>query len=298
MFVCQICHNDLTDDLCCEACHVSIPTHNGVPQFLQSHEETDAFGLQWNQHAKAQLDSHSGLPISRNRLFCVTGWPRELSGQKILEAGSGAGRFTEILLASGAEVYSFDASHATQANVAQHGAHPRAHIFRASVYDIPFPPESFDRVLCLGVLQHTPDPERAFRSLVRFVKPGGEIVVDVYRKDVAALLQWKYLLRPLTKRLPPFTLYRAVRACVPRLLPLATATRRRFGQIGARLFPIAEYGHLGLRDNLAREWAILDTFDMYAPIYDKPQSLRTVRRWFAEACPLRRAPRAPRSPRR
>ena len=28
------------------------------------------------------------------------------------------------------------------------------------------------------------------------------------------------------------------------------------------------------------DWAILDTFDMYSPAHDHPQSLKTVKRWF------------------
>ena len=32
-----------------------------------------------------------------------------------------------------------------------------------------------------------------------------------------------------------------------------------------------------------KEWSILDTFDMYSPEYDKPQTLKEVQRWFKEA---------------
>ena len=31
------------------------------------------------------------------------------------------------------------------------------------------------------------------------------------------------------------------------------------------------------------EWAVLNTFDMLAPVHDHPQSQRTVRRWFETA---------------
>ena len=43
-----------------------------------------------------------------------------------------------------------------------------------------FPDGSFDKVFCLGVLQHTPDFEASVRALVRKAKPGGEIAVDFY----------------------------------------------------------------------------------------------------------------------
>jgi hypothetical protein len=49
------------------------------------------------------------------------------------------------------------------------------------------------------------------------------------------------------------------------------------------MLPIVEYSHLGLTPELNREWAVLDTFDMYSPAHDHPQSKATVRRWFREA---------------
>jgi carbamoyltransferase len=43
-----------------------------------------------------------------------------------------------------------------------------------------FAPESFDVVLCNGVLLTTSDPEGGFRSIARLVKPGGHIVIGSY----------------------------------------------------------------------------------------------------------------------
>jgi hypothetical protein len=55
------------------------------------------------------------------------------------------------------------------------------------------------------------------------------------------------------------------------------------GKTGARLLPIVQYDHLGLSPLLNRDWAVLDTFDMYAPAHDHPQTLTTVRRWYRDA---------------
>jgi SAM-dependent methyltransferase len=223
------------------------------------------------------------MSISRERLFSVTGWPEDLTDQNILEAGSGAGRFTEILVQTGANVFSFDYSSAVDANQANNGAAKNLCLFQADIFRIPLHPRSFDKVLCLGVLQHTPDPERACASLARCVKPGGELVVDVYAKRLTALVSWKYLLRPITKRMDQKILHAFVERAVDWLLPLAVWFRHRTGRIGARLLPIVEYSHLGLPASLNREWAILDTFDMYSPAHDHPQTDSTLRRWFREA---------------
>ncbi|MBI4142353.1 class I SAM-dependent methyltransferase [Candidatus Uhrbacteria bacterium] len=266
----------------CTHCTNDVVVLRGVPRFVGHEHYAGSFGLQWNRHAKVQLDSTTGKPISRGRLFDVTEWPERMEGQRILEAGCGAGRFTEVLAATGAEVWSFDLSNAVEANFANHGHLPNVHIFQASMDAVPFSAGQFDRVLCLGVLQHTPDPAAAFRALVAQVRPGGHLAIDVYRKDLAALLQWKYVLRPITKRLPPERLYRTVAAVVPRLMPAARYARRTMGRWGARLLPIAEYSHLGLSSELNAEWSVLDTFDMLSPTHDHPQTLATVRRWFSD----------------
>jgi SAM-dependent methyltransferase len=216
-------------------------------------------------------------------VFDTTGWPREMRGARILEAGSGAGRFTEVLVSTGADVYSFDYSSAVEANAANNGANGNLRLFQADIFAIPLREQWFDHVLCIGVLQHTPDPKRAFLSLARHVKPGGDLVIDVYRRSLAARLQWKYLLRPMTRRMNAERLYRMVNAAVPALVLPTRWLRRIGGRVGARLSPIVEYSRLGLTPEENVQWAILDTFDMYAPAYDLPQSVSDVRAWYHEA---------------
>ncbi len=92
----------LDGKLLCRTCGICVPVIDGIPRFVSLEPDDDSFGYQWNVHRKTQLDSYTGLPISRNRLFSVTKWPDKLEGELILEAGSGAGRFTEVLLQTGA----------------------------------------------------------------------------------------------------------------------------------------------------------------------------------------------------
>jgi len=267
----------------CKNCSASYPVKGGIPIFVLEENYTNSFGYQWNIHRKTQLDSNIGLPISRNRLFGVTGWPENMEGEVILEAGSGAGRFTEVLLGTGAEIYSFDFSSAVEANWTNNGYCSNLNLFQGDIFNIPLRRALFDKVICLGVIQHTPDPEKAFQKLTQFVKTEGELVIDVYKKGFMSLLQWKYLLRPLTKRMDKNRLYKMVSSLVPLLLPLLIFLRGTFGRVGARLLPIVEYSNLGLPHELNKEWAILDTFDMYSPAHDHPQYFNTVKRWFDEA---------------
>ena len=269
--------------LVCDDCGGSFPIINSIPRFVSHEDYANTFGFQWNLHRKTQLDSHTGLSISRDRLFEVTGWPESMEGQTILEAGSGAGRFTEILLETGAEVFSFDYSSAVDVNFLNNGHLANLNCFQGDIYNIPLRQYSFDKVLCVGVIQHTPDPEKAFKSLSQCVCAGGELVIDVYNKNLFSLLHWKYLLRPLTKRMNKDRLYTHIKSVVSILLPISIFLRRVAGKAGTRLLPITEYSYLGLPYELNKQWAILDTFDMYSPTYDRPQTLKEVRQWFEEA---------------
>ena len=49
---------------------------------------------------------------------------------------------------------------------------PNHLIAQADLLRMPFRPGQFDMVVCLGVAQHTPSPERAMASLAAQVRPG------------------------------------------------------------------------------------------------------------------------------
>jgi SAM-dependent methyltransferase len=263
-------------------CGAKFPVINNIPRFVPAEDYAGSFGMQWKTHRKTQLDSYTGLPLSRNRLYQATGWGTDLAGQTVLEVGSGAGRFTEVLVTTGAKILSFDLSAAVDANYANNGRHGNLSIFQADIRNIPVAEESMDKVLCLGVIQHTPDPEATFCELSKYVRPGGQLVIDVYPARLRSLISWKYLLRPITKRMDREQLYSLVSQSTPKLIPLSAVLYRFLGKIGPRMLPILQYNHFGLSPELNREWAILDTFDMYSPTYDRPQTRHTVKRWFTE----------------
>jgi SAM-dependent methyltransferase len=243
--------------------------------------------MQWNLFPGTQLDSVSGQPISRDRFLRFTGWsPEELRGRDVLDAGCGAGRFAEIALSFGARVVAVDNTAAVDACRRNLGGHPRLDVVQADLYRLPFVPESFDFVYCLGVLQHAPDVKRAFMALPRQLKKGGRLAVDLYPRLWRNLLWPKYWLRLLTRRLSPRALHALVSRAFPVLYPISQALGRvpLAGRQLRYAVPVANYeGVLPLTPAQLREWAFLDTFDMLGPRYDKPQSLETLRGWFEEA---------------
>lgn len=272
--------------LACAACAREYPVIGGVPRFVPRDNYASGFGLEWTKHARTQYDSYSGIPVSEQRFFEQTHWPRDMRGQLIVEVGSGSGRFTEQAAKTGATVVSLDYSYAVDANFASNGARPNVLIVQADVFAMPFRPGTFDRLFCFGMLQHTPDPKRAFDALPRVLKSGGALCADIYKVTLLrAVLHPKYWVRPFTRNMNPDRLYARVCRWVDLMWPLAGLIRKlpKGHGINWRLLLVADYSALGLRGDMLKEWAYLDTFDMLAPRYDRPATLGTFRKWGVEA---------------
>jgi ubiquinone/menaquinone biosynthesis C-methylase UbiE/uncharacterized protein YbaR (Trm112 family) len=281
-----------TGRLECDGCRRQYPIERHIPRFVPLENYAAGFGLEWTRHSRTQYDSYTGVKISETRFFKETKWPTKMPGERLLEVGSGSGRFTECAAATGAMVVSVDYSVAVEANYASNGTKPNVLIVQGDIYKLPVRDEYFDKVLCIGVLQHTPDPARAFMELPRYLKPGGRLTVDVYKKKnsirgyLGRLVSTKYIVRPLTRRMAPEKLYRRVEAYINFMWPIARVINRipKIGRwLNWRLL-VADYrGVFPLPEHLLKEWAILDTFDMLSPRYDYPQTIETVREWFEKA---------------
>lgn len=269
-----------------DGCH-RYPIRGGIPRFVPMSNYADNFGMQWNKFRITQLDSHSGQPISAERFWKATGWRAEdIRGKWVLDAGCGSGRFAEIAAKAGAKLVALDYSSAADACYANLRPYPNVHVVQGDIYALPFPKDFFPYVYSLGVLQHTPDVHRAFSALPPVVAPGGQLCVDYYWKRIRTMLNPKYVLRPLTKRMPQQKLFALLERHVPRLLRVSQLLGRvpLLGRGLQRIVPVVDYtGIYPLSAQQLKEWALLDTFDMLAPQYDNPQTEVTARRWFEMA---------------
>ncbi len=270
----------------------SFPVIHGVPRFVEDHNYTDNFGFQWNKFQKTQIDRETkNSTFSKERFFAATNWDKEdLSGKDVLEVGSGAGRFTQIILDyTKANLYSLDYSDAVSANFKNNSHHgDRLKLFQASIYDMPFPDNSFDKVFCFGVLQHTPDFKKSVQSLVNKAKPGGEIVVDFYPvKGWYTKISAKYMLRPFTKKMSHEKLLHKIDKNANRLIKTYYFfDKLKLGMIAHRFLPMCDINRTlpaNLSKETLREWVILDTFDMFSPAYDNPQRISQVKKWMQES---------------
>jgi SAM-dependent methyltransferase/uncharacterized protein YbaR (Trm112 family) len=214
-----------SNSLACFACSEKFPIANGIPRLLSRAtglsgssngvvdrnqmmqlKTAESFGFEWTHFSEMYPEWESNF---RDYMFPLTA--ESFRGKKVLDAGCGIGRHAYYAAHYGAEVWAVDISDAVEV-AARNTQGTGARVIQADLNHLPFPAESFDLVYSLGVLHHLPDPERAFRYLLSFVKPGGEFRMFLYwtpeqQPIKSVLLRAVSALRMLTVRMPHRLLY-------------------------------------------------------------------------------------------
>ena len=260
-----------------------ISNFHGIPSFVDEEPYVQAFGLQWLRHAKTQLDSYTGLTITKDRMSRMFGSLFAiLDGKVVLEAGCGAGRFTEILLEKNALVTAIDLSDAVVANYENNGSSQNLRIAKASVVDLPFEKEQFDIVFCPGVVQHTPNPIESINRLYEQVKPGGWFVFDQYRYNLSSLLKVTWVVRFFVKRLSPKNGLKITDWLVKILLPIHRKVRKRryLEVLLFRFSPVTSHyaGYPNMSDEDQVAWAKLSTHDTLTDFHKHMTSVHRVKK--------------------
>jgi 2-polyprenyl-3-methyl-5-hydroxy-6-metoxy-1,4-benzoquinol methylase/uncharacterized protein YbaR (Trm112 family) len=260
-------------ELTCTRCNSHFPITRGVARFVREDDDyCQNFGYQWQRWKDLQIDRLGNHDISERRFFSNAPWDREwLKGKLILDAGCGAGRFTDIAAKYGARVISCDISQAIDAcrdTTKVHG--DRVNHFQASIYDLPFKRGVFDAVFCFGVIQHTPDPKKTMETLPAFLKPGGLLGYDFYEATASVKLgAIRLALRHFTPDLPVNTNLRLAQTLTAALFPIgAVWARIPLARNFIGLMPIAVVHDKGLSLKQEYLWTLLDTFDWYGPKYE------------------------------
>lgn len=124
------------------------------------------------EYAKKIVDKDSKLVLEIFRKNVV-------EGATVLDAGSAAGRDTNILSQNGYKVTGIDLS--IKLLEIANRTYPELHFESGDVRKLEFPVESFDAIWSLAVLHHLEkeDVQKALKEFYRVLKPNGAVMISV-----------------------------------------------------------------------------------------------------------------------
>jgi len=254
----------------------NIKIKNSIPKFNDNNiDYALMWGEQWAHYQLTQFDSFTKTNLSKDRLEFILGKDiKTLKNKNVLEVGCGAGRFTEVLLKSGANVHSIDASKAVEYNFKNNKKKSKKfQIAQADLFNIPYKDESFDYVICIGVLQHTPSTDKSLKSLWKKVKPGGKLLVDHYQFTIGYYLGLLPIYRTVLKHIPNKLSINICKKIVKYFFPILWFFRNNYFlfRILRKIFPLGFNYHD--RKSLNKEqhyiWTELDTHDALTDPYKR-----------------------------
>jgi SAM-dependent methyltransferase len=199
IFCCPKCNGELNfngNSFDCSGCCRPYQVHNGIPMlFWQNewdHPQEDVTKEIKSFYEKNPFPNYDdfdniGTLISKARkgLFAKLLDDQAPFGARILECGCGTGQLTNFLSIANRTVIGTDIC-LNSLKMAQEFKNKndleRAHFYQMNLFRPCFRPHSFDLVISNGVLHHTSDPFRGFKSISTLVKPGGYILIGLYHK--------------------------------------------------------------------------------------------------------------------
>jgi SAM-dependent methyltransferase len=137
----------------------------------------------------ARFGGPIGRLLAETQEQVIASFLAPLAGRTVLDVGTGTGRAAIALARRGAIVTGLDAS-AEMLSVAERRASEagtRVAFVIGDAHAIDFPSASFDAVVCLRVLMHTPDWKRSLGELCRLARH--RVVLDYPALSSAAALQ-------------------------------------------------------------------------------------------------------------
>lgn len=251
---------------------VCYPIVRGIPRFVSGDLYSKSFSFQWNTHALTQLDTFRGGRGSEDEFVAKTGFTADdIKGKLVLDAGVGAGRYSEIVSRWRGDVVGIDLSYAVEAAHANLGDRTNVWIAQADIGRLPFRPASFDVIFSIGVLHHTPDTREYFLKLLPLLKRGGVIAIWVYPNEGIYPVRQHWV--KFVNKIPTTMYYEWCRWFIPWVHAHGSSP---WIKMLHAIFPYACEG-------FGVEYDILDTFDGFSPRYHWIHSPDEVVTWFQEA---------------
>jgi 2-polyprenyl-3-methyl-5-hydroxy-6-metoxy-1,4-benzoquinol methylase/uncharacterized protein YbaR (Trm112 family) len=188
LLACPACRGGLRTDFSCSDCGRAYPAPDGAPSLMLAPAARVETVRRFYEAAPfpgyPPNDSLSWLRRRAERSPFATLLEQAIPGDaRVLEIGCGTGQMSLYLARADRLVVGADmtaASIGLAASAARRFGVEQAHFVQTDLHRPGLRDAAFDVVYCSGVLHHTPDPQAAFRRIVRLAKPGGMVVVGLY----------------------------------------------------------------------------------------------------------------------
>jgi ubiquinone/menaquinone biosynthesis C-methylase UbiE len=137
----------------------------------------ESFGAEWNK-----FNSFDANEIKKIGDLYFDILPGEVLNDhsKVLDVGCGSGRWSKYLTNKVGSIDAVDPSSAIFAADKLLADFDNIRLTMATTESLPFPDNSFDMVMSVGVLHHIPDTLQAIKDCISKVKPGGYFYTYLY----------------------------------------------------------------------------------------------------------------------
>lgn len=188
-FICPNCREELSKKsncYVCLSCGAGFSIKRGIPLFFQEENSPIKTFYEKNPFPDYdRLDSRQSLIERAKRGIFTQLLDEQISDKaKILEVGCGTGQLSNFLsLNHRRTIFATDIcinSLKKGLNFASKNNLNNVHFAQMDLFNPVFKPNSFDVVICNGVLHHTRDPYLGFQSIVKLVKRGGLLIIGLY----------------------------------------------------------------------------------------------------------------------
>jgi SAM-dependent methyltransferase len=278
------------------------PIVRGVPRFVGVEHYASSFGYEWSRWPRVQFeDANVGRPMAGHTTRMwerITGVSGSLNGQTVVDFGCGPGRFLDVVRRRGGRAVGIDLSLAVESARRNFADDQDVLIVQGDLARPPFQPGSFDGGFTIGVLHHTPDPQRGLSAMARTLAPRAWAACCVYPKDDFYDFPSVARFRRLHHKLKPMVGYRfALAYSYFSAFALAPAMRAAKENGLHRLVRTIERNWLVCLRLKDPRWRLLDVFDAITPEMATTHTEAEVAAWMRAAGfeNLRRTPWCPTS---
>jgi len=136
----------------------------------------DVQGELWGQSPQRWSDLME--PVMRPLFEVAINDLEPLAGQRLMDAGCGAGLFLSLAAAHGAIPSGLDASEALLSVARSRVA--SADLRAGGIEALPYDDSAFDIVVAFNAIQYTLDPGATVKELTRVARPGGRVGIGVW----------------------------------------------------------------------------------------------------------------------